>query len=93
MFGSIDLCGLVDGTMVKPEDDVVIIVKPRGGYGNGFIGVLGEDGQGACGIEGETSDGIGVYAMLAEDALDGIADASPDVVCRLFLCHWSARRG
>lgn len=49
-----------------------------------------EDSQRAGGIESEPSDGVGVDVVLVEDAVDGGADAAPDVVGGLFLCHSSA---
>lgn len=85
MLGGIDLSSLLDGPMVEPEDDVVVIVKFGTGDGDGLIGVVGEDGEGTGSIEGETSDGAGINAVLIEDTLDGVADTSPDVVRGLFL--------
>lgn len=93
MFGGIDLGRLLNGTVVQPEDNVMVIVEARGGDGDGFIGVMGENGQGASGIESETSNGSGIDIMLVEDSLNGIADASPYVICRLFLHHRSAKCG
>lgn len=51
MLGRVDLCCLVDGAMVEPEDYVVIIVEARGGDRYRLICIVGEDGQGAGGIE------------------------------------------
>lgn len=70
MVGGIDLGGLVNGTVVQPKNDVVVIVETRASDGHRFIGVMREDRQRASGIERKTSDRVGVYAMLIQNALD-----------------------
>lgn len=85
MVRRIDLGRLVDGTMVQPEHDVMVIVKSGRCHRYGLIGIMGEDGEGACGIKGQASDGVGVDVVLVENLLHRIANASPYVICRLFL--------
>lgn len=85
MVGSIDLGRLINRSMVQPEYNVVIIVKSGGGDRYRLIGVLRKDGQGAGSIEGKASDCTRIDIVLMEDALNGIADASPNVVRGLFL--------
>lgn len=81
MLGSVDLGCFFDGPVVKPEDDIMIIIKSGTGDGHGLVGVMGENGERAGGIKGKPPNGVGINAMLIEDTLDGIADTSPNVVC------------
>lgn len=76
--------------MVQPEYNVVVIVKSGGGDRYRLIGVLRKDGQRAGSIEGKAPDCTRINAVLMEDALNRIADASPDIVRGLFLQDMSA---
>lgn len=87
MLGGVDLGCFLDGPVVEPEDDIMIIIKLGTGNGHGLVGVMREDGERAGGIKGKAPNGVGINVMLIEDTLDGIADTSPNVVCRLFLHH------
>lgn len=71
--------------MVKPKDDVVVIVKVGPGNRDGLISVVSEDGEGAGRVKCQAFDGRGIDVMLIQDPVDGGADAAPDVVGRLFL--------
>lgn len=93
MLRGVDLRCLIDRAVVKPEDDVVVIVEAWRGDRYRLICVVGEDGQGAGGIESETFDGVGIYVMLIQNALNGVADTPPYVVCRLLLDDRSAKGG
>lgn len=64
MVRGIDLGGLVNGTVIQPKNDIVVIVEARACDRHRFIGVMREDRQRACGIKRKTSDRIGIYAML-----------------------------
>lgn len=85
MLCSIDLCSLFNRTVVQPEHNVPIIVEFGTGHGDGLIGVVGEDSQGAGSVECQTSDSGRVDVVLVEDPLDRGADTTPDVICRLLL--------
>ena len=50
---------------------------------------MGEDSEGAGGIKGHTPNSGRVNVVLIQDTLHGIADTSPYVRCRLFLCRRS----
>jgi len=56
--------------MVEPKDNIAVIVEVGASDRDGFVCVLGEDGEGAGGIEGHTADGGRVDIVLIEDALD-----------------------
>ena len=90
MFGGIDLPRLFDWSVIKPEDDVVVVVEFRACHRDRFIGVMGEDGERACGVEAYSPDCGRVNAVLAQNALYRRANAAPDVVGRLFLYHFSS---
>ena len=47
---------------------------------------MGKDGQRACGVKSEPTDGVGIDIVLIEDALDRGTDAAPDIIRGLFLC-------
>ena len=85
MVGGIDFGCFLDGPVVEPENDVVVVVELRAGDRYGLVGIVGENGEGASGIKGKASNRVGIDAVLTEDPLDGVANTSPDVVCRLFL--------
>lgn len=46
---------------------------------------MGKDCQGAGSIKGQTADCRGINVLLGKYAVDGSADAAPDVVSGLFL--------
>lgn len=57
--GGIDLVGLLDGAVVKPQNNVAVIAiirEVRTGDGHWFVGVMSENGKGASGIEADTLD-------------------------------------
>ena len=76
--------------MVKPEDDVPIIVEVGACDRDGLVGVMGEDGKRASSIKGHAPDCTRVNVVLIEDALDRCANTSPDVIRRLLLSKRSA---
>ena len=82
MLGGVDLVRLLDGAVVQPEDDVAVVAivgEVRAGDGDGLVGVGGEDGEGAGGVEADALDLGGVDGGLADDAADALADALPNV--------------
>jgi len=92
VFCSVDLFGLLDGTVVEPQDDVsvvaVCVVELGAGDTLRLAGFLVEDGEGAGGIEADAADGLWVDVVLVHCTLDGVADALPDVGDGLFLHTW-----
>ena len=63
----------------------MIIVKFWSSHGDGLVGVVGENGEGAGGIEANAADRGRVNVLLVQDTLDRRADTTPDIVGRLFL--------
>ena len=80
MLGVVDFDGFFLGSVVKPEDNIAVIVVSGGGDRDWLVRIVGEDGKRAGGIESESSNRRGVDVLLIENPLDGIADAAPDVV-------------
>ena len=70
MLCGIDLGCFFDRAMVKPQDDVVIIVELRTGDGDRLVRVVGKDGKGAGGIESKAANRVGINAVLIQDPLD-----------------------
>lgn len=65
MLGSVDLLRLLDWPMIQPQDDVAVVAiigKVRARDGHGFIGVIGEDGEGASSVKSNALDVVGVDA-------------------------------
>ena len=60
-------------------------VEMGGSDGDGGVGVVRENGEGAGCVEADATDGGRVNVSLSQRALDGEADAAPDVGGRLFL--------
>lgn len=85
MAGSIDLGGLLDRSVVEPQDNVPVIIKFGTCHRDWLIGVLGEDGEGAGGVESKASDATRIDVVLIEYALDGGTDTSPHIIRRLLL--------
>ena len=86
--------GLLDGAVVEPQDDIVIVllrVEVRRRDGDGVIGVVGEDGQRAGCIEADAADGLRVDVSLRHGAVHREADAAPDIRGGLLLCASSVR--
>lgn len=57
--GGIDLVGLLDGAVVEPQNNIAVIAivgEVWAGDGYWFVGVVGENGEGASGIEANTLD-------------------------------------
>jgi hypothetical protein len=90
VLGGIDLLGLLDGTVVEPQDDVsvvaVCIVELGACDALGLTGLFVEDCQRAGCVEADAADGFRVDVVLVHGTLDGVADALPDVGYGLFLC-------
>jgi hypothetical protein len=86
--GLIDLIRLIASSVVEPQNHVscvAIVFKTGSGDGNWLVGVVGEHSQRAGGIEADALDVGGVYLGLMNYFLDAVANASPDVRCRLLL--------
>ena len=56
--------------MVKPENNVVIIVEVRAGHRDWLVCVMGEDGKRTSRIEADPADGGGIYAVLVRSSFD-----------------------
>ncbi len=56
--------------MIQPEDNVAVVVEVGTCDRNGLICVLGEDGEGAGGIECHAPDSGRVDVVLIKDTLD-----------------------
>ena len=80
MFGGIDLLRLFDWSMIEPEDDVVVIVKLGPCDRNRFVGIVGEDGEGTCSVETNSSNRRRVDVVLTQNTLYGGANAAPDII-------------
>ena len=80
MLCGIDLLGLLDWAVIEPEDNVPVIVEFGARHRDWFVGIMGEDGKRAGSIEGQASNRRGVNIVLIEDAVDGRADTTPDVI-------------
>jgi hypothetical protein len=86
MLGAVDFDGLFHRPVVKPQDDIVIIVVEVGSSdGDGFVSIVGKNCKRAGGIEADSTNRGRINPILAEHSLDRHADASPDVVGGLFL--------
>lgn len=88
MASSVDGLRLGQRAVVKPEDHipvVAIVGKVRAGDGDGGVGVVGEDGEGACRVEADAADGGGGDGRGGEDGADAEADCVPDVGCGLLV--------
>lgn len=85
VVGSIDLHGLLDRTVIQPQDHVAVRIEVRARYRDRLVGIVGENRQGAGGIKPDTSDGVRVDIVLANSALNGDTNAMPDIGGRLFL--------
>lgn len=84
----VDGLGLGQRAVVQPQDDVAVVAvvgKVRAGHGDGLVGVVREDGEGAGGVEADAADACGVDLGLGDDLADAEADATPDVGGGLFL--------
>ena len=80
MICRIYLFGLLDWAVIEPEDNVSVIVEFWARHRDWFVGIMGEDGKGAGSIEGQASNRRGVNIILVQDALNGGADTTPDIV-------------
>lgn len=88
VLGVVDLLGLLDRSMVKPQNDVpvvAVICKVRPCDGQRLIGIVGENSEGAGGVKANALDLGRVDGRLADDPADTFADALPDVCGRLLL--------
>ena len=68
MICGIDRIGLLDRAMIEPQDDIsiiAIILKVRSSYGDWLVGVVGEDCEGACSIEANSTNSFWVNVLLA----------------------------
>lgn len=88
VISGIDLFCLLDRTVVQPENDVAVVAivgEIGAGNGNRLVGIVGEDGQGAGGVEADTLDLVWVDERLLHNSAHALADTAPDVCCGLFL--------
>lgn len=85
MVSRVDQVGLLDGTVIQPQNDIAVSVEVGTGYGDGLVGVGREYSQGACGIEANAPHEFRVDVVLADGTLNGDADTTPDIGSRLFL--------
>lgn len=84
----VDLLRLVDGSVVEPQDDVAVIaivLEVGTRDGDGLVGVVGENGEGAGCVEANAAHGCRVDVVLVEGPLHTLADAAPDVGCGLLI--------
>ena len=66
--------------MVQPEDYIMIVAAEfRSCHRDGFVGVVGEDGQRAGGIEANAANRRGIDVILGYRSFDRVADTSPNV--------------
>lgn len=89
MARGIDLLGLLDRSVVQPQDDitvVAIVIEVGSGNGDRFVGIVGKYSQRASRIEANSLDQGNVNVRLVDDPLDAMADTVPDVRRGLFLC-------
>lgn len=88
MVGVIDLLGLLNRSVVKPQDDisiVAIVCEIGTGDREGLVGIVSEDSKRAGGIEANSLDAGGVDSGFADHTADAFADALPNIRSRLFL--------
>jgi len=89
VVGSVDLVCFLLWSVIEPQDDVAVVtisvVKLWSGDGDWLVGIIGEDCERASSIESNTSNSGLVDVVLLHGTLNGIANASPDVGCRLLL--------
>lgn len=88
MLGCVDLLGLLDGSMVQPQNHIVIVhrlVETGTGHRHGLIRVVGEYRERARRVEADAPDGVRVDVVLSDGAVDRGTDTSPDVGGGLFL--------
>lgn len=85
MVRGIDLLGLFNRPVIQPENHIPVRVKVRPSDRYWFIIDIGENSKGASGIKSNSSYSFRVDVMLADGALNGYADTTPDVSGRLLL--------
>ena len=64
MPSGIDFGRLFNWSMVKPKNDIAIVVEIRSGYRNRLVRVVREDGKRAGSVKGHTPDGARVDVVL-----------------------------
>ena len=69
MLGGIDFLRLFDRSMIKPQNNVAIIVELWSRHRDGLVRVVSEDGKGAGGIKTNAANGGGVNALLVQNPL------------------------
>ena len=85
MLGIVDLLSLGFRPVIEPEDDIAVVIIFGRGDGDRFVGIGGEDGERACRVKSNSSNGSWVNVVLVQNAVDGLADAPPHIICGLFL--------
>ena len=71
--------------MVKPQNDVMIIVELGAGHRDWLVSVMGEDRKGTGSIKANTTNSRSIYVVLVRGSSNCSTYASPDVICRLLL--------
>lgn len=83
VLGVVNLDSLIDGTVVKPQNDVAVIaiavVEVGPGDAHRLVSLGIEDGERAGGVETDTAHSAGVDVVLVQSATNGRANAPPDV--------------
>lgn len=90
----IDLLSLLNGAVVKPQDDiaiVAIVLEVRTGDGHGLISIMGEDSERAGRVKAQALDGLGVDKGVLQHRLDAETYGIPYVCGGLLL--WMAQDG
>ena len=88
MARGVDLLGLFDGSVVKPQNDIAIVpivFKVGPSDGHWFIRIVSKDCQGAGGIKANSTDGCGIDVVLVKCSVDTVADTAPNVSCGLLV--------
>lgn len=89
MVGCVDLARLLFRTVVEPQYYIavvaVFVIEIGARHTDGFICVMGEDGEGAGGVKANTSDGASINVVLIDCAANRRAYAAPYVCSGLFL--------
>lgn len=93
MAGSVDLLGLFNGSVIKPQDDIAIVsivFEVGTSDRHWLIGIVCKDCQRASSIKANSADRCGVDVVLVECSVDAVTDAAPDVGRRLLVvaCLW-----
>jgi hypothetical protein len=88
MPGGVDFFGFGERSMVQPENNVAVVAiisEVRVGNRNGFVGVRGENCQGASCVEADSLDACRRDSRSGETRPNARCDSPPYVSGRLFL--------